>query len=289
MPLTGNELLLHHLDHTFEKEASQLPLAMAVRGLTAAQAAWKPSPDRHSIWQIVRHLTHWKEGLIAALDGKPLDYEELNRTDWQEVAGAQRDWEADVERLGAISREIRARVEAMDDAKLAQALKWYQESRRAQPILTRLLDMGTHDIYHTGQIQYIFALQEIPVEEFAAAAALNDVGRLERILQRDGTVVSGFTRDGWTALHFACAFGRMEAVQFLLVRGAPVNAVSRNEMATTPLHLTVSGVGNRREKIMLLIQHGADATARDARGSTPLDLAREEGDAELIGLLQAER
>ncbi|HEV8338215.1 MAG TPA: ankyrin repeat domain-containing protein [bacterium] len=287
--MTGKELLLHHLDHTFEKESSQLPLAMAVRGLTAAQAAWKPSPDRHSIWQIVRHLTHWKEGVIAALDGKPLAYEERNRTDWQEVAGAHRDWEADVERLKAISHEIRARVEEMDDATLSREIKWYQESRRSRPILTRLLDIATHDIYHTGQIQYLFAIQEIPVEEFAAAAALNDVGRLERILQKDGTVLSAFTRDGWTALHFACAFGRTEAVQFLLALGATVNAVSRNDDATTPLHLAVGGVGTRREKATLLIQHGADLAAHDAGGKTPLDLAREEGDADLVTLLQAKR
>jgi len=89
--------------------------------------------------------------------------------------------------------------------------------------------------------------------------------------------------------YLACYFGRNEAVGFLLSHDAAVNAVSRNDTANTPLHLAVTGIGHRKEKATLLIQHGADTTARDARGSTPLDLAREEGDAELIGLLQAPR
>jgi DinB superfamily len=63
------DLLLTHLDYTFEKEAWQPSLAMAVRGLTAAQAAWRPGPNRHSIWQIVRHVTRWKQATLAAWRG----------------------------------------------------------------------------------------------------------------------------------------------------------------------------------------------------------------------------
>ena len=34
----------------------QPPISVAVKGLTAAQAARKPAPAQHSIWQIVRRL-----------------------------------------------------------------------------------------------------------------------------------------------------------------------------------------------------------------------------------------
>lgn len=280
------DLLFYHLEHTFEKEAMQTSLSLAVSGLTAAQAAWKPAADRHSIWQIVRHLIHWKEAQISALDGQPLDYDERNRADWQEVVGDQRDWEADVERLGTISQEIRARAGAMDEAALAEGIKWYKQSPRPRPIAIRLLELATHDIYHTGQIQYLFALQEIPVEEFTMAASRNDIGRLERLLEKQGNVVNGYSRDGWTALHVACYFAQTEAVQFLVAHGASVNAVSRNDQANTPLHSAVTGIAKRREVVMLLLQHGADVTARDAKGSTPLDLARQEEDANVVELLQ---
>lgn len=286
MKISMKELLLYHIEHTFEKEAMQTSLSLAVSGLTAAQAAWKPSADRHSIWQIVRHVIHWKEAQISALDGKPLDYDERNRADWQEVVGDQRDWEADVERLATISEEIRARVRAMDEETLAQGIRWYKQSLRPRPVAIRLLELATHDIYHTGQIQYLFALQEIPVEEFTMAASRNDIGRLERLLRKQGNVVAGYSRDGWTALHVACYFAQKEAVQFLLTRGASINAVSRNDQAHTPLHSAVTGVANRRAMVMLLLQHGADVAARDAKGSTPLDLARQEEDAEVVHLLE---
>lgn len=286
MKISMKELLLYHIEHTFEKEAMQTSLSLAVSGLTAAQATWKPSADRHSIWQIVRHVIHWKEAQISALDGKPLDYDERNRADWQEVVGDQRDWEADVERLATISEEIRARVRTMDEETLAQGIRWYKQSLRPRPVAIRLLELATHDIYHTGQIQYLFALQEIPVEEFTMAASRNDIGRLERLLRKQGNVVAGYSRDGWTALHVACYFAQKEAVQFLLTRGASVNAVSRNDQAHTPLHSAVTGVANRRAMVMLLLQHGADVAARDAKGSTPLDLARQEEDAEVVHLLE---
>lgn len=135
---TTKELLLHHLDHTFEKEAYfYTSLTLAVRGLTSAQAAWKPSPGRHSIWQIVRHVAHWKKAAISALDGNPLDYDERNRADWQEVMGDQRDWEVDLGRLGAISQEIRARVEARAGNRKVPAAVWsrpHGQRRRRQHV-----------------------------------------------------------------------------------------------------------------------------------------------------------
>lgn len=286
MKIAMKELLLYHIEHTFEKEAMQTSLSLAVSGLTAAQAAWKPSADRHSIWQIVRHVIHWKEAQISALDGKPLDYDLWNRADWQEVVGDQRAWEADVERLATISREIQARVEAMDDESLAQGIKWYQQSLKPRSIAIRLLELATHDIYHTGQIQYVFALQEIPVEEFTMAASRNDIARLQRLFLKDKDILNRYSRDGWTALHVGCYFSQQEAAQFLLEHGASANMVSRNEEANTPLHSAVTGVGNRRETVKMLLRHGANVTAKDAMGSTPLDLARQGEDAEVVHLLE---
>src|SRR5574341_2446080 len=108
---TVKELLLHHLTYTFEKEAWQWPLAQAVADLTAAQATWKPGPERHSIWQIVQHLTRWKEGVLAALDGHPLAYREIVDEDWRAVTGDQAAWDADVERLHRVSHELKSRLD----------------------------------------------------------------------------------------------------------------------------------------------------------------------------------
>jgi len=286
--ITTRDLLIFHLDHTFEKESGQPSLAQAVAGLTSGQAAWKPSPARHSIWQITRHVAHWKKAFIAALDGHPVEYDGWNRRDWQEIAGAQQEWEREVAHLHAVSGEVRARLDGFDDEGLSRSIKWYTHSRFPRPIATRFLTLATHDIYHAGQIQYLFALQEMPVEELAAAASRNDVRRMKSILASEPQAIHAHSRDGWTALHVACFFGMVEAVRFLLEEGARPNAVSRNADAHTPLHSTVGGIANQAEIVRRLMHAGADASAKDASGKTPLDVARTGGDATVVALLRGE-
>ena len=158
--ITVKQLVLDHFEHTFEKEAWQPSLAIAVEGLTALQAEWKPSPERHYIWQIVRHVIHWKRGVLAALDGHPVDYLELERTDWPEVSGDDAAWQADVRELHRIYQEFRRRLEALDDAALSLPQVPYKgKPEWAQPLGIRLVRAATHDIYHAGQIRYIRALQ----------------------------------------------------------------------------------------------------------------------------------
>lgn len=280
------ELLLYHLDHTYDQDAMSPSLSSAVRGLTPAQAAWKPSAARHSIWQIVRHVAHWKEATLSALDGHPVDYDEWNKADWQEASGNQQDWEGDVERLQRVSAETGARLNQMDNETLSRPVKWYKRSSRTYPIAHRLLNQATHDIYHAGQIQYLFALQEIPVEELTAAASRNDIQRLARLVGGHPGVVNDLSRDGWTAVHVASYFGQKDAVQFLLEHGASPNIVSRNPEAKTPLHSAVTGVGDRSAIVLLLLRHGADLAVRDAEGHLGIDLARREGDAEVVKLLE---
>lgn len=163
-PLDFREILLHHLDYTFEKEAWQPSLAMAVDGVTHGEARWKPGRKRHSIWQIVRHVIHWKQATLDAWDGtRPLfvagqgeteRVSELERTDWPEITGDAAAWEADVRALHAVSNEIRGRVERLTAEDCLRPFPGEE-----MPLLLRLLRMATHDIYHAGQIQYLRAMQ----------------------------------------------------------------------------------------------------------------------------------
>ncbi|MGH2454475.1 MAG: DinB family protein [bacterium] len=158
--LSVKALVLDHLKYTFEKESWQPPLSTAVAGLTAQQAAWKPAPERHSIWQIVRHVTHWKRSVGEALEGRPLSYEELEETDWPEATGDEAAWQADVRALFDITRRIREHAESMDETALAERRVWYEgKTEWAQTAGIRLVRMATHDIYHSGQIRYLRALQ----------------------------------------------------------------------------------------------------------------------------------
>ena len=138
---------------------------MAVQGLTAAQAAWRPSPNRHSIWQIVRHVTRWKQATLAAWQGsQPLfsgqnateRFDELMRTDWYDASGADAEWQADVRALHDVSQAVRDRAGNADAEDLLRPFpgeNW--------PAVVRVLRMATHDIYHAGQIRYLRALQGV--------------------------------------------------------------------------------------------------------------------------------
>jgi hypothetical protein len=158
--MTVKELLLDHLEITFEKETWQPPLGKAIEGISAAQAAWKPAPQRHSIWQIVRHVILWKQGVLDAWDGKVRDEQELERADWQEAGGDEAAWQTDVRRLQEITLQIKDRVRALDDAALGQLVPTYR-GYPDQALAIRLARMATHDIYHAGQIKYLRALQGI--------------------------------------------------------------------------------------------------------------------------------
>lgn len=161
--LTLHDVVVDHVYTLLEKEGWQWqpPLTAAIAGLTAAQAAWKPSPDRHSIWQIVRHLILWKGGVLDAWNGNPADGQEMLARDWREAGGGEEEWARDRQTLLAISLELLSRVHALDDAGLSQAIDWYK-GRHRQPIAMRIVRATTHDAYHAGQIQYLRALRGDP-------------------------------------------------------------------------------------------------------------------------------
>ena len=90
--------------------------------------------------------------------------------------------------------------------------------------------------------------------------------------------------------------GRVEILDYLVDEGAPVNVLldvhnpKRFEMssrwgASPPLHYAVKN-GNV-EVIRGLLRRGAEKGFRDAKGRTALEVAREEGREEMVGLLSS--
>ncbi len=57
------------------------------------------------------------------------------------------------------------------------------------------------------------------------AASFGDLDRLTELLMFDPALVTTYSADGFTALHFAAFFGRPDAARFLLDRGADADAV----------------------------------------------------------------
>ncbi len=93
--------ILKQFDEVFEEETWQVPVRAAISGLTASQAAWKPSRGRHSIWEIANHLSLWKEYFLARMAGetrRPTGW--AHEADWREIPEVTEDaWRASVRRL----------------------------------------------------------------------------------------------------------------------------------------------------------------------------------------------
>ncbi len=116
----------------------------AVDGLSARQAAWKPDPARHSIWQIVSHIMFWQEYTLRLAAGDRPTQDEVDRRNWEEPDDvSERAWE-----------ETRARF-AESHQKMLAAMQSAQT-------LDRLVYHLPHDSYHIGQIMYVRALQGFP-------------------------------------------------------------------------------------------------------------------------------
>lgn len=74
---------------------------------------------------------------------------------------------------------------------------------------------------------------------------------------------------GWTPLHYACTNGHYEIAEFLLNKGAQVNALSNSD--TTPLMMAVRS-GNI-QLVRLLLDRGADLQIRNHQGFSAIDVA----------------
>jgi ankyrin repeat protein len=120
------------------------------------------------------------------------------------------------------------------------------------------------------------------------AAAIGDVERLRVVIDSDPSLVTAWSEDGFTPLHFAAFFGHPEAAKLLTERGADLEARSTNEQFAfdaTPLHSAAAA--GQREVCKILLDAGADVNAVQHGGYTPLIDAAQNGNVELAKLLLA--
>jgi len=128
----------------------------SIRGLTAREAAWRPAPGRHNIWELVVHAAYWKYVALRRLTGAARGSFPLKGSNWFTRGGAvrERPWHDDVALLDAMHQRLRQAVARLSAADLGRTPAGSTVSNVAL-----LSGVAAHDLYHAGQIQLLKRLQ----------------------------------------------------------------------------------------------------------------------------------
>jgi hypothetical protein len=122
----------------------------SLRGLTEADAAWRPGVGRHNIWEIAVHTAYWKYVLWRKLGGGKRGQFPLKGSDWFPCPdGSGRSWREDLRLLDEMHARLREAVAQLRPAAL---------DRRTRGVFTTaglVRGIAAHDLYHTGQIQLL--------------------------------------------------------------------------------------------------------------------------------------
>ena len=146
-------LLLRILDEAYEKSAWQGPnLRGSLRGVGAAEAAWRPGKGRHNVWELVMHAAYWKYAAWRRLTGEKRGKFGPKGSNWfvRPEVSTEAAWRGDLAILDATHRKLRIAVARLSDADLSRRVPG--SKRRAD---TLVYGVASHDVYHTGQIQVL--------------------------------------------------------------------------------------------------------------------------------------
>jgi len=155
--LSPLRLLLALIDEAFDRGAWHGPTLLgSLRGVTARQAAWRPGPRRHNIWEVIVHAAYWKYAVRRRLTGEKRGSFALKGSNWFERpfgklgAGNERTWEEDVRLLIDQHRKLRAVIADLP----VRALERPVQGKRHTAAYT-IRGIAAHDLYHAGQIQLL--------------------------------------------------------------------------------------------------------------------------------------
>ena len=141
-------LLLDLLAEAFDRTSWHgTNLRGSFRGMSAAEAAWRPGEGRPNAWELALHTAYWKYRVRRKLTGEkrgsfPLVGSNFFRRPDGEPKEAA--WKADRALLVAEHRALVAAV--------AERLPELAGSRRAKA-LHLVRGIAAHDLYHAGQVQ----------------------------------------------------------------------------------------------------------------------------------------
>ncbi len=145
--------LLALVDEAYDRRSWHGPnLRGSLRGLSAADAAWRPSESRHSAWEIAVHAAYWKYAAWRRLTGEKRGSFARAGSNWFDAGARPTEgrWREDLALLAACHDRLREAVARLADEDLARPAAGGRETA------ARLVrGAAAHDLYHAGQIQLL--------------------------------------------------------------------------------------------------------------------------------------
>jgi uncharacterized damage-inducible protein DinB len=124
-----------------------------LNGVTAPQAAAHVVPHVHTIWEVVLHMTAWKNEVRRRLTGAPSGTPEEG--DWPEVGAptAER-WRETLERLDAAHAALVSAVRSLPESQLFEPTNDPRDRETGSGVTNYVLlhGLAQHDAYHAGQL-----------------------------------------------------------------------------------------------------------------------------------------
>lgn len=150
-------LLLRVLADAYEGKSWHGPnLRGAVRGLPLKQTLWRPARGRHNIAEIALHCAYWKYAVRRRLRDEKRGAFPLKGSNWFKLPATltEADWKAYIHLL---DEQHRALIEAVREYPPNRLPKMTPGGR--VPTEKVIYGIAAHDVYHTGQIRLLKALQ----------------------------------------------------------------------------------------------------------------------------------
>ncbi len=147
--------LVAFLDQAYNKTSWHgTNLRGSLRRVTPAQAAWRPSSQRHNIWEIVVHAAYWKYAVTRRFTNGARGSFAFKGSNWfrRPSTNARDDkaWNADRQLLDDMHHALRAAVMQLSATDLPKIPPGKKVSNFAL-----LSGAAAHDLYHAGQIQLL--------------------------------------------------------------------------------------------------------------------------------------
>jgi uncharacterized damage-inducible protein DinB len=146
-------ILLSLFDRAYDRRSWHGPnLRGSLRGISAADAAWRPIGGGHNVWEIAVHAAYWKYVVLRALTGGKRGAFGRRGSNWFALPSdpTEADWKADLALLEATHRALRGAIRRVDAKTLERPLPGKKTSRSEL-----ISGAAAHDVYHAGQIQLI--------------------------------------------------------------------------------------------------------------------------------------